>query len=86
VQFVVEVKSGEVRVRKLLGIESARLQGVRLPDSAPDFQLLGSDTQVLNAFGDAVCVPVVRWVVENSIQRLLEGHVEPRGQLQLIAS
>jgi DNA (cytosine-5)-methyltransferase 1 len=86
VQFVVEVDRGEVRVRRLLGIESARLQGVCLPGFSPKFKLTGSDTQVLNAFGDAVCVPVVRWVVENSIQRLIEGDVERRGQLELLAS
>lgn len=86
VQFVVEVDAGEARVRRLLGIESARLQGVCLPDSAPDFKLVGPDTQILNAFGDAVCVPVVRWVVANSIQRVLEGDVEPRDQLALLAS
>lgn len=86
VQFVVEVDDGEARVRKLLGIESARLQGVLLPSSSPDFKLVGSDTQMLNAFGDAVCVPVVRWVVENSIQRVLEGDIKPRGQLELLAS
>jgi len=83
VQFVVVVENGQFRVRKLLGIESARLQGVCLPDSGRHFKLVGSDTQLLNAFGDAVCVPVVRWVVENSFQRLIEGDTEPRGPLEM---
>jgi DNA (cytosine-5)-methyltransferase 1 len=86
VQFVVEVDHGATRVRRLLGLESARLQGVCLPDASPNFRLLGSDNQVLNALGDAVCVPAVRWVVANSIQRVLEGNLEPRGPLELLAS
>ena len=36
--------------------EYARLQG------APDFPLTGTTTQQLWGFGDAVCVPAVRWI------------------------
>jgi hypothetical protein len=35
--------------------------------------LVGSETDILFAFGDAVCVPVVRWVVEHSIEQLIAG-------------
>jgi DNA (cytosine-5)-methyltransferase 1 len=85
IQFIVRVRNGQVQVRKILGIESARLQGVRLPDSMPNFAFPSAETIALNAFGDAVCVPAVRWVFENSIQRVVSGTMQPRqGQLSLI--
>ena len=46
--------------------EYARLQG------APDFVLDGvSESQAMFGFGDAVCVPAVRWLVANYIVPLL---------------
>jgi DNA (cytosine-5)-methyltransferase 1 len=72
-QFIVEANRDNVRVRRILGIESARLQGVCLDSSSPDFRLCGSESNQLFAFGDAVCTPVVRWVVENSIERVIAG-------------
>lgn len=70
-QYVVVLNGGKLRGRRLTALESARLQGVCLPGLAPDFQLVGTDTDVRYAFGDAVCVPVVRWVIEHSIEQLI---------------
>ena len=76
-QFVVHISGGTVRVRKMLGLEAARLQGVLLPDLSPTFRLHGTETDILYGFGDAVCVPAVRWVFGHSIEALLAGH-EPQ--------
>jgi DNA (cytosine-5)-methyltransferase 1 len=70
-QYVVIIKDGLLRGRRLTALESARLQGVCLPEHSPDFALVGSDTDMRFAFGDAVCVPAVRWVVEHSIEQLI---------------
>jgi DNA (cytosine-5)-methyltransferase 1 len=85
IQFVVRVRNGRAQVRKILGVESARLQGVALPGSVPDFVIPSPETTALNAFGDAVCVPAVRWVFENSLHKIASGQVPQRhGQLTLI--
>ncbi len=70
-QYVVVLEGGKLRGRRLTALESARLQGVCLPGLAPDFQLVGTDTDIRYAFGDAVCVPAVRWVIEHSIEQLI---------------
>lgn len=57
-QALVEAGGGEPRVRWMTGIEYARLQG------APDYNLTDvPEGNVLFGFGDAVCVPVVEWLV-----------------------
>lgn len=57
-QALVEAGGGELRVRWMTGIEYARLQG------APDYDLTDvPEGKVLFGFGDAVCVPVVEWLV-----------------------
>lgn len=76
-QFIVEIKNHDVRVRKILGIEAARLQGVKLPTSSPQFQLYGSETDQLFGFGDAVCVPVVRWLFEHTIEKIINDSLVP---------
>jgi DNA (cytosine-5)-methyltransferase 1 len=72
-QYIVEIEDGTVRVRRILGVETARLQGVCLPDAAPDFRLVGGETEQMYGFGDAVCVPAVRWVFTHSIETLRDG-------------
>lgn len=72
-QFVVTLTNGRLRGRRLTALEAARLQGVCLPTNAADYMLVGSETDIRFAFGDAVCVPVVRWVVEHSIEQLIAG-------------
>lgn len=61
-QVVVAVENGEVRSRLLTVRECARLMG------APDtYALPGSYNDGYRAMGDAVAVPVVRWLVEHLI-------------------
>jgi DNA (cytosine-5)-methyltransferase 1 len=55
-QIVLLADSGELRMRWMSPVEYARLQGV------PDFPLVGTKTQQLWGFADAVCVPVVAWI------------------------
>lgn len=58
-QIVFEAGRGESRVRFMTALEAARLQGVEhaLPEGF-------SETELLFALGDAVCVPAVRWVLD----------------------
>lgn len=58
-QILLEAGAGAFRVRHLTPTECARLQGVSepLPNGF-------SDTKLLFALGDAVCVPAVRWALD----------------------
>jgi len=59
-QALVEVGQGRVRARWLTPREYARLMG------APDYDLTASTrNEALFGFGDAVCIPAVRWVADN---------------------
>jgi DNA (cytosine-5)-methyltransferase 1 len=62
-QAVVEAGGGTARVRWMTAREYARLQGV------PDTFRFGavSETQAQFGFGDAVCVPVVEWIVRHHL-------------------
>lgn len=82
IQFVVRVRNGDVQIRRILGIESARLQGVCLPNASPSFEVPDAEYDALYAFGDAVCVPAVRWVFQHSIQALV-GNAARSGSTQL---
>lgn len=65
-QAVVELGGGQMRARWMTPLECAALMG------ASDFNL--GDTRVnqaLFAFGDAVAVPVVRWLAENYLLPVL---------------
>ena len=64
VQFLVDCRSGKPRIRPLTGREYARLQG------AGDFPIHVGDRQARMGFGDAVCVPAVRWLAAHAF-----GHV-----------
>ena len=67
-QFMVTAGYGNIQMRTLTAREYARLQGV------PDFFPIVADTerQSLNAFGDAVCVPVVAWLANAVLRPLTE--------------
>ena len=67
-QFMAMAGNGEIRMRTLTPREYARLQGV--PDTSPI--VVSSERQALNAFGDAVCVPVVSWIANNVLGPLVE--------------
>lgn len=61
-QAVVVLGRGEIHIRWMTGNEYAKLQG------ASDFNLEGfSESQIQYAFGDAVAVPVVTWLLKESI-------------------
>ena len=68
-QALVEAGRGELRVRWLTVREYACLQG------APDFKVPDDlpRNQGLFGFGDAVCVPAVRWLAEDYLRPLLLG-------------
>jgi DNA (cytosine-5)-methyltransferase 1 len=69
---------GTARVRLLSARECARLQGA--PD---DFRLNVPLNQALFGFGDAVCVPVVEWVIEHGIWPRLRGELCQKRSLHL---
>ena len=79
VQFLVDCRTGTARIRPLSGREYARLQG------AWDFPIDVSDRRALLGFGDAVCVPAVRWLVAHALGFLCEGErSDPESQLRLL--
>jgi DNA (cytosine-5)-methyltransferase 1 len=67
-QAVVALGGGRLDVRWMSPRECARLMG------AGDYKLAGAKaTQALNAFGDAVAVPVVQWLARNYLIPLVAG-------------
>ena len=65
-QAVVEAGTGQFQVRWMTGREYARLQG------AGNFNLTGvPESKARFALGDAVCVPVVKWLAENCLPKLV---------------
>ncbi len=66
VQFLVDCRSGRPRIRPLTGREYARLQG------AGDFPITVGRRQAQSGFGDAVCVPAVKWLVNHAFGFLLQ--------------
>lgn len=73
VQFLVDCRDGTPRIRPLSGREYARLQG------ANDFPINVGNRQALLGFGDAVCVPAVRWLVRHALGFLATRGVAPSG-------
>lgn len=63
-QIVIVVAEGELRLRWMSPREYARLQG------ASDFPLVGRTNQQLFGFGDAVCVPAIKWIDEQILTPL----------------
>jgi len=80
VQFLVDCRCGNTRIRPLTGREYARLQGAwRFPISV-------GRRQARMCFGDAVCVPAVRWLVDHALGFILGCETDPTGvQLRLAA-
>lgn len=69
-QAVVEAGNGRARVRWMTAREYARLQGV------PDFNIDAvTESQAMFGFGDAVCVPAVRYIVDEYLLPLLRGAI-----------
>ena len=61
VQFLVDCRGDRPRIRPLTGREYARLQG------AGEFPINVTRRQAQSGFGDAVCVPAVRWLVDSAL-------------------
>ena len=64
-QILIKAGYGKVRVRHMTAREYARLQGVD-----DTFQINVPLNQGLFGFGDAVCVPVIRWISANYLEPL----------------
>ncbi len=71
-QIVVAVADGRLRMRWMSPREYARLQG------APDFPVEGPTNPLLFGFGDAVCVPAIRWIDRHALTPLYEAFVSCR--------
>jgi DNA (cytosine-5)-methyltransferase 1 len=79
-QFVIQAGRGEWRVRNMTAREYARLQG------APDhFPIEVPYNQALFGFGDAVCVPVVEWVLRHAIMDVGQENGGPGPNYQVPA-
>lgn len=63
-QILFSAGNGKMRARLLTGNECARLMG------ANDYKIGVPLNQALFGFGDAVCVPVVRWIAANYLNPL----------------
>jgi DNA (cytosine-5)-methyltransferase 1 len=66
-QIVIVIEAGRLRMRWMSPREYARLQG------APDFPLVGTPYQQMTGFGDAVCVPAIRWIDQQVLSPLYES-------------
>ena len=64
-QIVIAVVDGTLKMRWMTPREYARLQG------ADDFPLVGTKTDQLWGFADAVCVPAVEWIGRNILNPLV---------------
>lgn len=58
-QILFKAGKGSYQVRLITPTEAARLMG------AEEFHISGSIDQALFGFGDAVCVPVIKWIANN---------------------
>lgn len=64
-QMLIRAGRNSIKMRLMTPREYARLQGV--PD---DYPIPSQVNQALTGFGDAVCVPVVRWIAEHILNPL----------------
>lgn len=71
-QAIVEANDSNAKARWLTPVEYARLQGAETYTIPVDV----SNNQALFGFGDAVCVPTVKWVVEVTVNKILQGAYE----------
>jgi DNA (cytosine-5)-methyltransferase 1 len=77
-QALVEAGEGNVGIRWMTPREYARLMG------APRFKLPPRSNQALFGFGDAVCVPVIRWLGEHYLAPAIDG--KPTATSDLLAA
>lgn len=70
-QAIAFLGKGSCKVRWMTGVEYARLQGAGDMDLSP-FR----ESQILHAFGDAVAVPAVAWLVSSAVLPALTPNTE----------
>lgn len=70
-QILFAAGRGNFRVRLISARECARLMG------ADDFRIAAPLNQALFGFGDAVCVPVIRWIARNYLTPLWNTEFAP---------
>ncbi len=66
-QIVIVVEGEDVRMRWMTPREYARLPGLPYPETLDAF----GSAALRTAFGDAVCVPAVRWIAKYAFGPLL---------------
>jgi DNA (cytosine-5)-methyltransferase 1 len=66
-QIVLRLGSGKAKVRHMTAREYGRLQGVE-----DTFKVVPNTINALFGFGDAVCVPAVRWVAKNLLNPIAD--------------
>jgi DNA (cytosine-5)-methyltransferase 1 len=71
-QILFAAGKGRFAVRLLTPRECARLMG------ADDFVIRASLNQALFGFGDAVCVPVIEWIVNNYLNPVWDSEFAPQ--------
>lgn len=69
-QFVLEIGFRRIRARHMTAVEYGRLQG------AGDFRIQVPFNQALFGFGDAVCVPVVEWLIRTCVNEVRAPSME----------
>lgn len=74
-QIVIVIDNSNLKMRWMHPREYARLQG------ADTFPLVGTTNQQLFGFGDAVCVPVIRYIDEHVLTPVFESVVEPSAKI-----
>lgn len=75
-QALIFMGSGTARMRWMTGLEYARLQG------ASNFCLKGfTEAQIQYAFGDAVAVPAVHWLMDSVVLPSLRGEDDAGGEV-----
>jgi len=67
-QFLIKAGNGQLKMRTMTPREYARLQGV--PEHYP---ISANGIQALTGFGDAVCVPVIKWIAQHALNPLLNN-------------
>lgn len=75
-QIVIVVEHGRLRMRWMSAREYARLQG------AEHFPLVKNNIQNLYGFGDAVCVPVIRWIDDHILTPVFEWQSAARSLVE----
>lgn len=71
-QIIFVAGKGTLKMRWMSPREYARLQG------CPNFPIKVDRNQALFGFGDAVCVPVIRWIAKNVLSQIFPDSLELR--------